>query len=602
MVRSDSGAPKEETSHRNITMDEWFSSKATTPAESDAMSALQLEYQFHGDNLGSLWWLILQSLGFKHNGTTYELPDSAPSHCRSRSYTGAELYAQMDPFAIPQLTSPYQLFPSCPPKPENMTEEQQESQAWWRSIRDEMIFRRFRTEIEGFQLKLLPPASSSSSTQQQKQPPKSLSALTNKRRAAAKDAGAELFMRKPKRGRLSSSKNKKGAAADEEPDFFASSVTFPTIQEYIKDLSENLNMADVEKQEAFLASSFGEWKLQTILNHSLLVYGVGSKRTLLNQFADQLESEGDSVMVLDGFHRDITIEGILDLIGNSWLRGEKLFNNKYDVHMGRHLPIRPYGTFNYPVDGDASVIQRASSISRALARRVVESKRSYYLILHNIDGVGLRNSTAQEALAVLVSHSITLRGLNAVHLVASVDHVNGPALLWDSSTCAQFHWIWKDVHTYRPHIEEITQGTHTDEKASSKVLPRHRRDSHAPTEHKAIFTVLASLAPRHTEALQQLASLQANQLAAAARQNSNKTRTNKNDSSWVKYKTLYRQCQHKCVVAADEQLRRFLQELKDHGVVEQSSGDDAEVLSYRIPHAAQTLKDILEFSHNTSGR
>jgi hypothetical protein len=225
------------------------------------------------------------------------------------------------------------------------------------------------------------------------------------------------------------------------------------------------------------------------------------------------------------------------------------------------------------------------------------------LILHNIDGVGLRNATAQEALAVLVSHSTTLRGLNAVRLVTSVDHVNGPALLWDSSTCAQFHWIWKPVHTYRPHIEEVTQGTHTDEKASSKVLPSHRRDTHAPTEHKAIFTVLASLAPRHTEALQQLAGLQANQLATATRQkhSNNKKSSHDSSSSWVNYKTLFRQCQHKCVVHADEQLRRFLQELKDHGVVEQSSGDDAEVLSYRIPHAAQTLKDILDFSHNTSG-
>jgi hypothetical protein len=573
-------------------MDEWFSSQATA-AERDAMSAIQLEYQFQGDNLGNLWWLHFQSLAFKHNGTTYQLPETAPSHCKSKSYTGAELYAQMDPLAIPQLTSPYQDFPPCPPKPEQLTLEQRESQEWWRSIRDEMIFRRFKIQIEGFQLNQLPPASS---TKSGTRAPKPLTALTNKRRAAAaKDAGAELFMRKPKRGRTSS-KNKNGV--DETPEL--SNITFPTIQEYVKDVSENLNIVDVEKQEAYIiATSFDEWKLQTILNHSLLLYGVGSKRTLLNQFVDQLEADGDSVIAVDGFHKDVTIEGILDLIANSWLRGEKLSYNRYDVHIGRHLPIRPYGAQNYPVDSDSSLVQRASSISRALARRVAESKRPYYLVLHNIDGVGLRNPTAQEALAVLVSHSTTLRGLNAVRLVASVDHVNGPALLWDSSTCAQFHWMWKPVHTYRPHIEEVVQGTHTDEKVSSRVLPRHRRgDTHAPTEHKAIFTVLASLAPRHTEALQQLAGLQANQLAAARSERQSTYISNK--SSWVNYKDLFRQCQHKCVVHADDQLRRFLQELKDHGVVEQSSGDDAEeLLSYRIPHAAQTLKDILDFSHTT---
>ena len=51
---------------------------------------------------------------------------------------------------------------------------------------------------------------------------------------------------------------------------------------------------------------------------------------------------------------------------------------------------------------------------------------------------------------------------------------------------------------------------------------------------------------------------------------------------------------------ADEQLRRFLQELKDHGVVEQNDGEDVEGLSYRIPHGANTLRDILNFIHTTS--
>jgi hypothetical protein len=177
-----------------------------------------------------------------------------------------------------------------------------------------------------------------------------------------------------------------------------------------------------------------------------------------------------------------------------------------------------------------------------------------------------------------------------------MDHVNTPALLWDSSTLAQFRWIWKPVHTYYPYIEEVTQGTCTDD--TGKVAKRQRADTATPTEHKAIFTVLASLAPRHTEALQQLASLQANQLASATRKKSSSG--TEDVSSWVNYKTLFRQCQRKCVVHADEQLRRFLQELKDHGVVEQNNGEDVEGLSYRIPHGAKTLKDILDFIHTTS--
>ena len=52
-------------------MDVWF--RKAKIAERDALSALQLLYQFQGDNLGNQWWIHLQALGFKHNGTTYAL-------------------------------------------------------------------------------------------------------------------------------------------------------------------------------------------------------------------------------------------------------------------------------------------------------------------------------------------------------------------------------------------------------------------------------------------------------------------------------------------------------------------------------------------------
>lgn len=554
---------------KSLSMEEWFSQ--ATPAERDALSALQLEYQFRGDNLGNQWWIFFQALGFKHNGTAYQLPDSAPAQCKSRSYTGAEMYEQMDCFAIPQLTSPYQKFPIHPHVP--CSTEQRESQLFWRSIRDQLIFRRFRSQVHGFQLKKLPPVTDPS--------PVPLPSVTTKgnKRKTTKDAGAELYMHKKIKSSTKHNVDKK------------SPVVFPTIQEYAKKAATlTINLTDIAKQEAMYNTSFDEWKFQTVMNHSLLIYGVGSKRSLLNRFAEELIHDGESVMVIDGFHKDVTIEGILDLIVTSWLGGEKISYNRYDVHAGRHLPLRSYGNMNYPIHGDTSIVQKAYNISRSLARRSSESKRAYYLILHNIDGVGLRNATAQEALAALVSQSSTTsKGLNAFRLVTSLDHINAPALLWDSVTCAQFQWIWKLVHTLHPYIEEVTHGTYTDE--HGKAAPRNRKDTAVPTEHKAIFTVLSSLAPRHTEALQQLASLQANQLAATSRENTNE------DSSWVPYKALFRQCQHKCVVHADEQLRRFLQELKDHGVVEQSSGDDAQVLSYRIPHGTQTLRDILHFSH-----
>ena len=582
-------------------METWF--RKATVVERDALSALQLLYWFQGDNLGNQWWIHLQALGFKHNGTTYELPTSAPDHCRRKSYSALELYQEMDRFAVPQLTSPYPKFPECPSSPLLGTgtrthTEEQETHAWWQTVRDVLVFKRFHSQMEGFQLNHLPPVSSTDTGGSDGK------ALTTKnthkkRQRDSKDAGAGLFMQK------TATKGKKRGKIAAGYDYTSSSLSkvhFPSIRECVMEGSDSVDMAQIETTEALLAQDFPKWKFQTVMNHSLLCYGVGSKRKLLNMFADELEADGESVLVLDGFHRDVTIEGILDVISTVWLRSDASppSYDRYDVHIGGQSSVRPFGTCHYPSYGDTSVVQRAGSLSRALARRVNEKQRGgYYLILHGMDGVGLRNATAQEALATLVSCSITTRGLNGLRLVASVDHINSPALLWDTSTCAQFSWRWTPVHTRRPYVEELLDGTLTDEK-STRVVPRPSHDTHDPAEHKAIFTVLASLAPRHTEALQQLAGLQANQLAEA-RQKKNKSdpsSASSSASSWVPYKTLFRQCQRKCVVHGEEQLSRFLQELKDHGVVEESHGADADVRSYRIPYAAETLKDILEFSHS----
>jgi len=578
-------------------MDLWFSKAKIV--ERDALSALQLLYRFQGDNLGNLWWIHLQSMGFKHNGTTYDLPKVAPAYCRRKSYTAAELYGELDRLAVPQLTSPYQefpVFPSSNASTTTSTEEEHESQNWWQSARDILVFRRLRTQIEGFRLNQLPsPLDNVVLSNSSSKDDTGSTRKGNKRRIdSQEDAGAELFMQKNKK----KSRNGSKVTSMRYDPSSSSKVRFPSMIECVKEISDKIDLTLVERNEALLVQDFSEWKFQTIMNHSLLCYGVGSKRRVLNMFADELEADGESVIVIDGFHKDVTIEGILDLITAVWLPTDELRSyDRYDVHVGIQLGVRPFGRpCNYPSYGEITLVQRAGSISRALACRVNEKQRGYYLILHGIDGVGLRNSTAQEALATLVSFSTTKRGLYAFHLIASVDHVNAPALLWDSSTFAQFAWIWKVLHTHRPYIEELLYGKHTDEK-TTKAVARHRNDTGDPTQHDAIFTVLSSLAPRHAESLQQLAGLQADQMAADASRD-NPSSLSRSSSSWVPYKTLFRQCQRKCVVHGDEQLRRFLQELKDHGLVEQNSGDSTEVLSYRIPHGVKTLKDILEFSHN----
>ena len=534
-----------------ISREEWV--KTATSEQCDAMTAMLLDYRFEGDNLISMWWKIFRELGFKHDGTKYELPESAPL---SGIFEGNELYERLDQFAIPQLTSTFQ---EVSPIPEVVVTRKEDDIVveWWRKLRDEMIFRRFHPAIEKIKAK---PRKKGSRTK----PTISSKVSQPKRKATTgSDSGAELFM---KRQRKRSLKHK--GTEDNEVD---TQVIFPTVEEYTK--VANYDLTGVGSREESYANNFGQWKFLCSTNQSLLFFGAGSKRTLLNRFADEeLEKDGD-VLIVDGFDKDVTIEGILDLIVCYWLEGKEPGHNRYDVHLRDfHDPL---GAHFYPVRGDLSIVQRAVAIGQALAQSTVNTLRPLYLVLHNIDGVGLRNPTAQEALASLVSQSKTIMGLNSLRLIASVDHVNGPALLWDSLTCFRFSWIWKQVNTHRPYIEEVTESKISD---SLPKLTQRKRSAENATE-ESVFAVLTSLAPRITEVLKELASLQ---LGMPTDQG----------ERWVNYRDLLRQCRHAMCVSNDNQLRNFLGELIDHGIVERNEGSTP---SYCVPYSNDKLEQIINY-------
>lgn len=536
-----------------LSMQEWF--EKAPPEQRDTMTALQLDYRFERDNLSGMWWKIFQELGFQHDGVKYELPGSAPASAR-KEYDGMEIYEHLDRFAIPQLTSAFQEFPE---RPESyMTKEQVD---WWRDTREEMIFRKFRIDIEKNVVRR---------KQRKTTKGKQTSLLKNnkaKRKSApsSHDPGADLFMKRSRKGG-SKKKGAENSEIDQNVD-----IVFPTIQKYAE-MAQTFNIEEAEGREDSYVSSFENWRFLSSMNQSLLFYGVGSKRHLLNRFAkEELEKDGD-VLIIDGFDEDVTIQGILQLIVHHWLGGKEPGHNRYDVNVG--LNSGAYGSQMYALRGDASTVQKSIAIAYALAQRVPSnSMRALYLVLHNIDGIALRNPTAQEALAGLVSSSTTPCGLNSLRLVASVDHVNGPALLWDSLTSNRFRWDWIQMHTHRPYILELTESKISDGLPKSSSRKRIAENEDATEE--SVFNVLASLAPRITEVLKQLASLQLD-----------------TGEDWIDHTDLLKKCQLKMCVNTDSQLRVYLRELCDHGIVASEYGSP---LTYRIPYSEIKLNQILNY-------
>ena len=250
--------------------------------------------------------------------------------------------------------------------------------------------------------------------------------------ATAVERGSSLHMRKPtKRAKKNQPRNNKTKENDSETTEELDLPSPSDVAAHFQD-DNDTRFTKVEKKHQ---KHFQGWLSLLSMKHSLLFYGVGSKQSLLNDFAEStLEPSGD-VLVIDGFDRNVEIDAILDLIEFHHL--ETSTRRRRDGMDGfRRQDTRSYSTMDaHPV------VQRAARLGEAVAKHQLERARPLFLVIHNMDGHGLRNRTIQRALATFVEHSAIAEEVNAVRLAASVDHVNAATLLWDVHTSAAFSWV-----------------------------------------------------------------------------------------------------------------------------------------------------------------
>jgi origin recognition complex subunit 2 len=377
----------------------------------------------------------------------------------------------------------------------------------------------------------------------------------------------------------------------------ATTINYITTMKAYKECarSHQLNEIASKREKSIMESSFEEWKFLISTNHSLLFYGVGSKKNLLRSFSNE-DLEGD-VVEIDGFDNTFTVDGIIQLLIDQWLGGREPTIRKkhlYHVHFEKNDSINRINTAEriapfFPRHGDFHLVQKAAAVAKRIARQVVKTSRPITLVIHNIDGVGLCNDNAQEVLAVLVSQSRTDCGVNAIRLVASVDHING-LIFTESNSRHRLHWLRKEVHTHRPYVVEVLQeqaGLENRASEKSKFVAEERdyagndstEDDNLLMEHESIFSVLKSLASTHAESLRQLARLQLD-----------------SDQEWVNYTDLLKQCRSARIVQADQQLRLYMGELLDHNILERDKNKVASSMtSYRIPYSNEILNLIWNF-------
>lgn len=188
-----------------------------------------------------------------------------------------------------------------------------------------------------------------------------------------------------------------------------------TLQEKLKGLPHKHDSQKkrlLRKHQSF----FQKWEYLIANGYNILLFGLGSKHGLLDEFRENYLSRLDCI-VINGYFPNITIKQVLSTITEDILGCSK---------------------------GFSSVTEQLEFIKESYG----VPKTSLHIVVHSIDGTTLRRNEDQHVLSVLAS-------LANVHMLASVDHLNC-SLMWDQTKSHLFSWLWFDVTNFEPYCKETS--------------------------------------------------------------------------------------------------------------------------------------------------
>ena len=375
------------------------------------------------------------------------------------------------------------------------------------------------------------------------------------------------------------------------------------------------------------------WFIQLRSNFNLLFYGIGSKKQLLDEYCYHYLIDGPLIIV-NGYFPQITIKLILNKVYDKICQSMNIRKNNKSNNKHFKMPTSVSNSKSEPIYLAQTIVNLLNSDkhsrkqnnknadntnkntnninnsncenntntnanintntnnngkrNRRQTRRYIATSRSnynrgsidnpkwnhYYLLIHNIDGVPLRNYISQKCLSILADCS-------KIHLIASVDHIHS-LFLWDHSMLAKYHWIYHEMTTYKHYYGECI-----DSFDNPIISSMNNQEIKA----RGIKHVLKSLTPNHCDLLEIVANKQIEKIESMI-DNSN---SNSNSSKWnsskqkasiigMSYKDWYDEAQSGMLVTNDLQFRKHLTELTDHSlVVEQKN-------FYKIPYSVDIIK------------
>lgn len=289
-------------------------------------------------------------------------------------------------------------------------------------------------------------------------------------------------------------------------------------------------------------AEYQRWRFQLSCGFGLLMYGFGSKKALLEDFASSALTDGP-VMVVNGYLPAVNVKRVI-------FKAACLLWDEQNRSTGSKRVRAKKAARCPPV---------SSQNEEELFAFICTLKTQFlYVVVHNIDGSGLRDNDIQRSLA-------TFAACPQVRLVASIDHVNAP-LLWNKQMASkQFNWWWHHTPTY---------ASYSVENVHAPLLLA----TDGPTKNaRTAILVLQSLTPNAQNVFRTLADFQ----------------MSNPDDQGVSQHQLYTVCREKFLVSSELTLRAILGEFRDHKLLKSRRGSNGQDCLY-IPLPQESLAKLLQ--------
>ncbi|KAI1138627.1 ORC2-domain-containing protein [Hypoxylon sp. FL0543] len=301
---------------------------------------------------------------------------------------------------------------------------------------------------------------------------------------------------------------------------------------------------DVEFLESIHVESFPQWTFELSQGFSVCLYGYGSKRALLHNFAKHIYDKysdhvAQKIVIVNGYVRTSSLREILGTVASA-------------VDPAHRVPA-----------GNPSAM--LDSVKALLSSHEVVVT----VVLNSVDAAPLRRAGIQPVLAQLAAHP-------NIRFICSADTPDFP-LLWDSSLRSSFNFVFHDCTTFAPFTAELEVVDDVHELLGRKARRVGGKEG--------VTYVLRSL----PENAKNLFRLLVGEVLAAMDDGG----ASDGENPGVEYRMLYNKAVEEFICSSEMAFRTLLKEFHDHQMITSSKDVlGTELLS--LPFQKEELEAILE--------